>query len=104
MLGRLSEILVTPEMLVHEWDELMAGVGSKLPQGPREALSALAPDPTSDGPFGAAVLSVLANAETAIDDEAVLSALKSQAAPIYEFAMRFKNGLLDNSTGVVRAK
>ena len=36
-------------------------------------------------------------------DEGALTAFKGQAAPIYEFARRFKNGLLDNSTEVVRS-
>ena len=101
MLARLSEILVTPETLVHEWEELMAGVGSKLPQGPREKLAVLVPDPTNDGPFGATVLECM-SAATSHMDEATFTTFKQQAEPLYDFATRFKNGLLDNSTMVVR--
>ena len=36
-------------------------------------------------------------------DDATLTAFKGQAAPVYDFATRFKNGLLDNSTAVVRS-
>ena len=101
VLARLQEMLVAPETLVHEWDELMAGVGSKLPQGAREKLAELVPDPTNDGPFGATVLRALSEAEASMEDGAV-TAFKQQAEPIYEFATRFKHGLLDNATGVVR--
>ena len=88
---------------MHEWQELMAGVGSKLPQGAREKLAELEPDPTNDAPFGLKVLEVLEASVAAMADEGAKTAFTQQAAPIYDFASRFKNGLLDNATGVVRA-
>ena len=102
VLARLGEVLLMPELIVHEWDELMAGVGAKLPQGPRDRLAALTPNPANDEPFGATVLGMLNLSEAAMD-EAALAAFRSQAAPIFEFAQRFKNGLLDMSTGVIRS-
>ena len=104
LLKGLSELLIDPTVMCHEWDQLMMGVGSKLPDQVRSKLKLLTPDPEKDEPFGAKVLEIL---EAALDDpskdEASKVALKGQAAPVFEFGNRFKGGPLDMSTGVVRS-
>ena len=104
LLKGLSELLIDPTVMCHEWDQLMMGVGSKLPDHVRSKLKLLTPDPEKDEPFGAKVLEIL---DAALDDhskdEASKVALRGQAAPVFEFGNRFKGGTLDMSTGVVRS-
>ena len=48
MLQRLSEMMQLPEVMRDEFDELMTGAGSKLPQAIRETLEALKPGSDSE--------------------------------------------------------
>ena len=102
VLYRLSEILLDPCTLCHEWQQLMMGVGSKLPQHVREKLQELTPSEVHDEPFGAKVLGVLEGAIEDAKDDAAATALRGQAVDLVAFGMRFKGGLVDMSTGVIR--
>ena len=103
VLYQLSEILLSPFLIVDEWSELMAGVGSKMPQHCRDALQKLAPDPKADSAFGAEVLAVLEQSVANAESEGAAVALTQQAAPLFDFGTRFKGGLIDNATSVVRS-
>ena len=52
--------------MLSDFDELMAGPGSKLPQGPREGLAALKPREMNADTFGAQVLEVLLKQDVAL--------------------------------------
>jgi len=100
VLELLSAILTDARVMHSEFEELMTGAGSKLPQAPREALSALLGGP--DEGLGARVLQVL-DAFVAATDEQTALAFKGQAAPLYSFGERYRTSTLDNATGVVRS-
>ena len=99
VLEQLVELLLDPAVLQSEYDELMTGAGSKLPQAPREQLVAL--QGSADEDFGARVLAVLDEFVVSAD-ETTANSFRGQAAPLYAFADRYRGGMLDNSTHIVR--
>ena len=99
VLEQLVELLLNPAVLQSEYDELMTGAGSKLPQAPRERLVALQGSP--DESFGSRVLAVLDEFVMSAD-QTTANSFREQAAPLYAFADRYKGGILDNSTHIVR--
>jgi len=95
VLHKLSELLLEPDVMWSEYDELMAGPGSKLPEKPRLALAALSAH-GSEG-FGELVASTL-NAFMAELDEGARTAFKAASEPVQMFADKYKTGMLDMST------
>ena len=100
VLELLGAILTDASVMHSEFEELMTGAGSKLPQAPREALGALLGGP--DEGLGGRVLKVL-DAFVAAADEDTALAFKGSAAPLYSFGERYRTSTLDNATGVVRS-
>ena len=100
VLELLGTILTDASVMHSEFEELMTGAGSKLPQAPREALGALLGGP--DEGLGGRVLKVL-DAFVAAADEATALAFKGSAALLYSFGERYRTSTLDNATGVVRS-
>ena len=101
VISRLSDVLLNPEVMLHEWTDLMAGVGSKLPQAPREELAALRPSATTEA-FGGTVLGILLKYEASLaPDEALSTAFRQQAELLYSFGQRFKSSSLDYATVIV---
>jgi hypothetical protein len=80
----------------------MAGPGSKLPEKPRSALSALNTPEARAAPgggdhFGGKVLAALANFAEMLD-EATATAFKAASEPVALFGEKYKTGMLDMST------
>ena len=104
VLARLTEIICTPAVLVQEWEELMAGVGSKLPQKAREKLEELKPIERRTTSRSARSVQGLLDAFASVgrrgDGDGVHA---GRRPPLYDLATRFRNGLIDNATGIVRS-
>lgn len=105
VLHKLSELLLDPEVMWSEYDELMAGPGSKLPEKPRLALAALLTpgrraSPHGSEGFGEAVGATLAAFVATLDDGSATAAFKAASEPVAAFADKYKTGMLDMSTMV----
>jgi len=107
VLNKLSELLLDQRVMWSEYDELMAGPGSKLPEKPRQALSQLltpARRAAADGGngFGDTVLATLAAFSDTLD-EAAATAFKNASEPVAAFGEKYKSGMLDMSTFTLTA-
>ena len=107
VLNKLSELLLDQRVMWSEYDELMAGPGSKLPEKPRQALSQLltpARRAAADGGngFGDTVLAALAAFSDTLD-EAAATAFKNASEPVAAFGEKYKSGMLDMSTFTLTA-
>jgi len=100
VLSKLSELLLDPEVLLADFDELMAGPGSKLPQSPRDGLAALKPREMNADSFGAQVLEVLLKYERTLDETGKTN-FRGAAEPVFLFAERYKGGMIDCSTQII---
>uniref|UniRef100_A0A7S4BXK4 Acetyl-CoA carboxylase n=1 Tax=Chrysotila carterae TaxID=13221 RepID=A0A7S4BXK4_CHRCT len=103
VLQRLSALLLNPKVMSAEFDELIAGPGSKLPQAPRAALEQLHAQGNvhKHDCFGSLVLDALRAHEATLPDAAAVAAFRAAAEPVYSFGHKYESGMLDFSTSCI---